>query len=82
MIDLTKLIYYYTHINILKGGGNMLSGKELMLHRVVKDITATELAIHLGIHNSYISKMERGHQGIPKHIYEKWAEFLGVGDCK
>lgn len=60
----------------------MLSGKELMLHRVVKDITATEIAEHIGVHNSYISKMERGHQGIPKHIYVRWAEFLGVNRIK
>jgi transcriptional regulator with XRE-family HTH domain len=57
----------------------MLSGMELRLHRVAKDIYAIDIARHLGVDHSYISKMERGTRNIPKHIYEKWAEFLGFG---
>lgn len=60
----------------------MLSGKELKLHRVAMDIYATDIARHIGVDHSYISKMERGTRNIPKHIYEKWAEFLGVGRIK
>lgn len=56
----------------------MLSGKELKIHRIIKDIDAIEVAEYLGVHKSYISKLERGVQNIPQHIYDKWVEFLDI----
>lgn len=56
----------------------MYSGKELKIHRIIKDITAIEIAEYLGVHRSYISKLENEAQKIPQHIYEKWIEFLGL----
>ena len=56
----------------------MLTGKQLKIKRIMLDIKAVEVAEYLGIHKSYISKMERGVQGIPLHMYSKWTEFLGI----
>lgn len=54
----------------------MLTGKELKIERIKKDIKAVEIAEHLHIHKSYICKLEREVQAIPKQLYEKWVEFL------
>lgn len=56
----------------------MLTGKELKLRRITLDIKAVEIAEHLNIHKSYISKMENGHQAIAQDKYKKWIEFLGL----
>lgn len=56
----------------------MLSGMELKLHRVKKKLKAKSVADYLGLHYSYISKLESEVQSIPKHVYEKWVEYLGI----
>lgn len=56
----------------------MYSGKQLKMKRVMLDIKAKEIAEHLHIDKSYISKLENGVQGIPVHIYDKWVEYLGI----
>jgi transcriptional regulator with XRE-family HTH domain len=56
----------------------VLTGKELKIERIKKDIKAVDIAEHLHIHKSYISKLEREVQSIPKQLYEKWVEFLGL----
>lgn len=56
----------------------MLTGKELKIKRILLDIKANEVAKMLNVDKSYISKMERGVQGIPSHLYEKWINYLGL----
>ena len=61
----------------MKRGVNILyTGKELKIKRIIKDIKAVDVAKHLCLHKSYISKMEREVQTIPKHIYNKWITYL------
>lgn len=54
----------------------MLTGKELKLERIKRDIKATEIARYLGYTNAYISMMESGKSKIPKHIYNKWIQYI------
>jgi transcriptional regulator with XRE-family HTH domain len=54
----------------------VLTGKQLKLKRIELDIKAKEVAEHLHIGKSYISKLEKGVQSIPVHIYEKWIRYL------
>lgn len=56
----------------------MFSGKELKIKRIMLDIQAQEVANYLGIHKSYVSKMENEVQAIPVHLREKWENFLGI----
>lgn len=56
----------------------MYTGKQLRLKRVELDKRAVELAKHLGISKSYISKMENEIQSIPGHFYKKWTDYLGL----
>ena len=44
----------------------------------MRDIKAKEVAEHLHIDKSYVSKMENEVQGIPANTYSKWIEFLGL----
>lgn len=55
---------------------NKLTGKELKLERIKKDIKAIDVAEHLGYTNAYISMMESGKSKIPNHVYVKWVRFL------
>ncbi|MED4883880.1 helix-turn-helix transcriptional regulator [Bacillus smithii] len=54
----------------------MLSGKELKIKRIMFNIKAKEISEHLGVHKSYVSKMENEKIPIPHHLYIKWIEFL------
>lgn len=54
----------------------MLTGKELKIQRIIKEIEAQEIAKQLGISKTYISLMESGKRNIPKHIYDKWIDVL------
>ena len=56
----------------------MLSGKELKMKRILLDVKAKDVAAYLNVDKSYISKLEKGVQMIPIHIYEHWVEFLEV----
>ncbi|MGD7047057.1 helix-turn-helix transcriptional regulator [Rossellomorea marisflavi] len=56
----------------------MLTGKQLKIQRIIKDIKAIEVSQYLDIHKSYFSKLENEVQKIPQHVYEKWSEYLGI----
>ena len=56
----------------------MYTGKQLKIKRIMLDINANEVADMIGIHKSYISKLEKEVQHIPKHIYAKWITILGL----
>ncbi|MGD6876803.1 helix-turn-helix domain-containing protein [Bacillus infantis] len=56
----------------------MLTGKQLKIKRIIMDIKAIQIASLLGVHKSYVSKMENEVQGIPAHMYQKWTEYLGL----
>jgi transcriptional regulator with XRE-family HTH domain len=54
----------------------LLTGKELKIIRIMKDIEAKEVAKQLGISKSYISLMESGKRNVPKSLYDKWINIL------
>lgn len=56
----------------------MYTGRELKIRRVIMDMQAKDIAEMIGIHKSYISKMEKEVQRIPDYIYERWIEILGM----
>lgn len=58
----------------------MLSGKDLKMKRILLDVKAKDVAAYLNVDKSYISKLEKGVQMIPVHIYEHWVEFLEVNN--
>lgn len=59
----------------------MLTGKKLKIARIKKNLKAQYIAEKIGVSKSYISKLEREIQDIPKHIYIKWIKVL-KGDVK
>jgi transcriptional regulator with XRE-family HTH domain len=56
----------------------VLSGKQLKLHRIMKDMKVTEIAEMIGVHYTYISKLEKEVQKIPIHIYSQWVKVLNI----
>ncbi|MFD0587797.1 helix-turn-helix domain-containing protein [Paenibacillus sp. GCM10027627] len=54
----------------------MLSGKQLKILRIKKDIEAQEIAKKLNLSKSYISIMEREKQTIPQSVYTRWILIL------
>jgi transcriptional regulator with XRE-family HTH domain len=56
----------------------VLSGKQLKIQRIIKDIQAMDIAKELNVSKTYISLMEKGERNIPLHIYSKWVDILGV----
>ncbi len=66
----------------MKGGYNLLNGRELMVERVKKRMNAQYIAKEIGVCKSYISKMENEHQAIPDRLYKKWIKILGLDFIK
>ncbi|MED1863261.1 helix-turn-helix transcriptional regulator [Fictibacillus nanhaiensis] len=56
----------------------MLSGKQLKIQRIIKEIQAMDIASELNVSKTYISLMEKGERKIPLHIYNKWVDILGL----
>lgn len=56
----------------------MYTGKELKIRRIILDIDAKDVAEMIGIHRSYVCKLEKEVQPIPEHIYDKWIKVLGL----
>jgi transcriptional regulator with XRE-family HTH domain len=54
----------------------MLTGKDLKIKRIILGYKVYEVAKNLGVHRTYISKLENGRQEIPKHIYNEWVRIL------
>lgn len=53
-----------------------MTGKQLKIMRIMKDIKAKDIAEQLNVTKQYISILEREVQKIPKHIYDQWLEIL------
>jgi predicted transcriptional regulator len=58
------------------GGETVLSGKELKIKRIIKGLKVMEVAEMLGVHRTYISKLENEDRAIPLHIYKKWVTLI------
>jgi transcriptional regulator with XRE-family HTH domain len=56
----------------------MHSGKEIKIARISADIKAIELSKKLGISNSKLSLIEKGHIECPEDIYEKIISILNI----
>lgn len=56
----------------------MYTGKQLKLKRIELDIQAKQISEYLKVDKSYISKLEKGVQAIPVHIYDKWVKYLEI----
>jgi transcriptional regulator with XRE-family HTH domain len=53
-------------------------GKRVKTLRLQKDMSQGDLAKKLGVHSTYISKIERGEQNMSIQGLEKLAQALGV----
>lgn len=60
----------------LTGGESRLTGKQLKIKRIRKDIKAKDIAEQLNVSRQYISMLEKGIQKIPSHVLIKWKELL------
>lgn len=54
----------------------MLSGNQLKMLRIKKDISQSKLANKIGIKSAYLSMLENQKQNIPDHIYQKWIQSI------
>ena len=53
-------------------------GKRVKALRLQKDMSQSDVAKKLGVHSTYISKIERGEQNMSIQGVEKLAKAIGV----
>ncbi len=76
-----RMIVYLVRFRLLESFGESTPsnpGTALRFAREISGKSITELAAEIGVHISYVSKVERGTTSPSKAMYEKLAEAAGM----